>query len=251
MAENLSIILVPPVFPAGYCPTTEQQRANDIVDGITAYVDGTYTVWNYGNTEPTAENRGKPWLRLKGDGTLDRVYIYYNGQWVSPHVTPAGGSERRLWVGTTGELETYDGGQAGTVGAASGPMWEVDTAFAGRMPLGVGTTPSSVAIAVATNYGNDKVTITDANLPEHFHYVAKSTQQNSSSLSATQAVAYIGGGYGNENYVLQGLDIASNIPNVGQTSKAGTASPTTLDLLNPARGVYFIKRTARLFHVPT
>jgi hypothetical protein len=135
-------------------------------------------------------------------------------------------------------------------GSASGPMWEVDTAFEGRMPLGVGTTPAGTAITVATNYGNDQVTLAEMNLPEHYHYVARSTQQNSSSISATQTMAYIGGGYGNENYVLQGLDVASNPANVGQTSAFGEASPTAVTTLGPSRGVYFIKRTARVFFIP-
>ncbi len=250
MAENLSLVLTPPSFNEGYCPSSNQQLANDIASGMSAYVPGNYTVWNYGNTEPSAEDRGKPWFRLLGDGTPDKIYIYFNGQWISRHAVPASGSERRLWIGSTGALETYDGGQAGVVTSTAGPMWEVDSNFAGRMPIGVGNTPSGTAITVDTNAGNDESTIVEANLPEHYHYVARSTQQNSSSISATQAMAYIGGGYGNENYVLQGLDIASNVPNVGQTSKHGQASPDALDILNPARGVYVIKRTARVYYVP-
>jgi hypothetical protein len=250
MPENLTIMVTPPAFAEGYCPTSYQQVANDMAEGFGFYIAGIYTVWNYGQSEPAAADRGKPWLRLKGDGTPDKVYIYYNGQWVSRHQVPAGGQERRLWVGSTGDLETYDGGQAGAVGAASGPMWEVDSTFGGRMPLGVGTTPAGTAIAVATDYGNDEVTLAEVNLPEHYHYVARSTQQNSSSISGTQTMAYIGGGYGNENYVLQGLDVATNPANVGQTSTFGEASPTEVVTLNPARGVFFIKRTNRVFYIP-
>lgn len=255
MPTNLLILLSPPVFPDGYCPQSEQQRANDIASGIGAQLPGNYIVWNYGDTVPAVEDQDKPWMRTFPDGSPDRVYVFFDGAWVAPHPVPASGDERRIWVGTTDDLETYDGGEAGTVSDAEGPFWEVDHDFDGRIPIGAGTPEAwGAAITVGTNAGAGKVTMTLDHMVPHQHLIARSTQVNTSpALDGANVMAYRGGGLGNENYVLLGVEPAADNPaNVGLTSSTGNGSASNqLPTLPPVRAVYMIKRTARLFYTPT
>ena len=36
---------------------------------------------NYGNTTPTTDRTGLPWVRLNADGSPDGLYVYYQGNW--------------------------------------------------------------------------------------------------------------------------------------------------------------------------
>lgn len=153
------VILTPPVLPEGMCFATEQERANAYFGLASAEVGGEYTTWNIGTTTPTVDNNGFPWLKLNPDGTLDGVYTFSSGAWVRPYPFPAGPNGlRMLWVGSTTDLNTYDGGSAGAVTAMTGPFWEVDTDWADKIPRGVGT----VAVGVNANELASGSSATDA-----------------------------------------------------------------------------------------
>jgi hypothetical protein len=253
MPEPLPITFINGVPPDDYCPESHAALVTYILSLIEAEVPGPYTIWNYGSTVPAVADQDRPWLRLDAEGRPEGVYKFYNSQWVRPHLIPPDSGFRDIWVGTPEELKTEDGGEDAAVGETTGPFWEIDTDFAARIPMGVGTTAGGQAIDLGTSYGADELMLAAGNLPEHFHYVAVGTANGGGGplLSATHALSYSGGGFGAENYNLVGLDITSNIPNVGQTSKTGSATPTEVSILPPVRGVYFIKRTARRFYLAT
>ena len=131
MPTDKSVTLVKGTIPPGLCFTNIPELYSTFVDTTTAYVDGNYSLFNYGNQAPSADDIDKPWIKLDSNGKFDRVYGYADGYWVAPHPCPALGKERRIWTGTPEELKVYED-SSNTVEAAdaniyTGPFWEVDT----------------------------------------------------------------------------------------------------------------------------
>lgn len=134
---------VPPtcVSPATLISTIQQLRVNFPND---------FAIWNIGPDEPTVENRAFPWH--KTDPTTDVGVGDYDwspilGKWVKNHWLPSGTvpvDERRIFVGISSDVDTYDGGDAGTVSNVSGPFWEIDTDFQDKFMIGVGATYTPV-----------------------------------------------------------------------------------------------------------
>lgn len=193
---------------------------------------------------PAASDSDKLWIKTSGGAPVGQ-FIRYNAEWVWPHEVPASGNERRLWVGSLVDLDTYDGGAAGAVGAATGPFWTRDTAFNDRLLIGVGPT---LAAAVATNYGDAdaSIVLTEAQLPQHAHkLVSPTAQPNANPVTATSYIQQNGGvSGGNENYQLTASTTeASN----GLSSNIGSGA--AVNILNPCRSLYIIQRTARIYRV--
>lgn len=201
------------------------------------------------DTTPAATDRDKAWLKTSAGAPLwPPIYRYFNGQWVMRHNVDPSGSERRIWVGALADLNTYEGGSAGAVGDASGPFWEEDAAFQDRIPMGVGP---AIALAVATNYGiaNAQVTLAPDNIKDHRHFTAADfSAAGQPKPTASNQTAHSGGGTGNENYIFQGTSTEANI---ARSSPADglTGANSAFSVLNPVRGIYVIKRTARIYWV--
>lgn len=232
---------VPGSFPPNYCPATYQQLYNDMIALLTGSIPGNFTFVNYGPTTPDADDQDKPWIRTGAMGEPDRTYNYFSGSWAALNPTPASGSERRLWTGPltgVGGLDTYDGGSVGAVTATSGPMWEEDTNFAGKVPVGVGTlSPSGTVLAVGDTGGVDQVTQTIAQLAAHSHGPDTVTDP-----TATSIVQNTSGATGQGTSAGGTFNI--NAPTTGIT---GASDP--MNTMPPYRTVYFIKRTARIYYV--
>lgn len=248
--------LIAPTLPEGFCPLTEQERVNAYFDGAQVQQNTSFDNIVISDTAPGANERDKLWFRLT-PGTLaptGKLFRYFDGKWVLPHPVPAGGEERRIWKGTIlggGSLEEYDGGSIGAVGDAAGPMWEVDTDFEGRLPVGVGAMPNGTSVSLGEEIGGDKVTLTNANIRNHSHFALAAVYAVSAAVpSATVYATFSGGGTGQENYILQS---SATVPTVAPTSNAGgdTAANDPVTIVPPVRGCYFIKRTARLYYVAT
>jgi hypothetical protein len=129
MPTNQSVTLVKGTIPPGLCFSNIPELYNTFVDTTTAYVNGNYSLFNFGNSTPSADDNDKPWVRTDGDGRPDKMYVYKDGYWICKHPTPASGKERRIWTGTDTELLSYeaDGNSSSTATIYSGPFWEVDT----------------------------------------------------------------------------------------------------------------------------
>ena len=236
MPDTTPVTLIPPTLVEGYCFRGWQFLANDLFGGATAFLPGEFRAVNFSTSEPVAEERDRPWYRLNPDGSPDRWYTYFNGQWVSPYEVPAGSDERRIWVGAVIDLETYDGGSAGAVTATTGPFWEVDTDFAQRIPLGVGTLPlSGTVVNVGDTGGLDQVTLTTAQTPAHLHTISNAFAAQI-GFGGGAIVGFFGTGVG----VVATGDVNTNSTGGGQ---AHTNMP-------PYIGVYIIKRTLRIYRTP-
>ena len=233
---NLTLItLTPPNLPIGYCPTSYQTLANDIISNTQATFNSSIgnSFFNFGPTTPALNNQVYPWLDEDGNW-----WVFNGGFWSRKNPVPAGSSERRIFVGTTGDLQTYDGGNTNAPSAWSGPMWEVDTAFEARFPVGVGTFATSGVVSVngtttsTAVAGEDKHTLTVAEIPSHSHSMTWDSQDTAGGNQLKTLY------YGPDANVLN--DINKNTGNVG--------GDTAHNNLPPFYGVYFIKRTSRVYY---
>lgn len=234
---NLTIItLTAPSLPVNYCPTNYQQLANDIIGGTQATFNSAIgnSFFNFGPTVPTLNNQIYPWLDENGFW-----WVFSNGYWTRRNPVAAGGSERRIYVGTTSDLQTYDGGNTNTASDWSGPMWEVDTAFEARFPVGVGTFSASGVVSVngtttsTAVAGEDKHTLVVGEVPSHTHQILDQY------INLVQRGTADSGVFSATN---RSEGTANLLPT---TSSGGGAAHNNLP---PFYGVYFIKRTARVYY---
>lgn len=242
---NLTLInLVPPSLPVNYCPTNYQTLANDIISGTQAIFNSTVgnSFFNFGASFPAINNRVFPWLDDQG-----LWWIFDQGFWIRKNPVDAAGQERRMFVGSTVDLGLYDGGDGSvTVTNVTGPMWEVDTNFEARFPVGVGAFAASGAVAVngtstATSVvGEDKHVLSASEIPTHNHNVRVETANGTPVLNLLcKDFAEKPAANGNNDFSWQdGIHVVAD-------DFGGGLSHNNLP---PFYGVYFIKRTARVYY---
>lgn len=144
-------------FPPGTCFGTDSDLANAIAGNLVVTFPGSLTPWNIGPQVPSVDNRDKPWLKINAvDSSIVGVFTWntVQGQWTQNHWQYNGGTpplqERRIFVGTLTDLETYDGGAPGTVSAVTGPFWVQDPQFQDKWPIGSGGVTPVVQIPLGT-----------------------------------------------------------------------------------------------------
>lgn len=256
MAENAPIVIVPANFPADYCPPDWQTLARDLASGMSGYVPGAYNFFNYGNSEPGVNDRGKPWFRLNPDNSPDKWYVFFGGVWVSPNQIEASGDERKIFAGIEADVWSYDGGDGSDPSAvtptdSTGAMWEVDHDFDFRFPLGSGTSPApaSTTVNVGDTGGAEdtSVTLSMDNVPAHNHKF-RVERNDGSPISVDSGTGYIEGVGAGVRWSGGSKDTAGETMNTGES---GTdLLPVEATNMPPYRGVFFIRRTARRFYVP-
>jgi hypothetical protein len=236
---NLTLItLTAPNLPLTYCPSNYQQLANDIISGTQANFNSAIgnSFFNFGPTTPALNNQIYPWLDNNGFW-----WVFNGGYWTRQNPVAAGSLERRIYVGTTTDLLSYDGGD-GTAYSGNiyaGAMWEVDTAFDARFPVGAGafaasgtvsTQGTTTSTAVA---GEDKHTLVVGEVPSHTHQILDQY------INLVQRGTADSGVFSATN---RSEGVANLLPT---TSSGGGAAHNNLP---PFYGVYFIKRTARVYY---
>lgn len=256
MPNNATVSFNVGKLPQAFNPGGSWQTVlNEFFKVVTAFLPGSYSVFNYGNATPSTDDQDKPWIRTNVDGSPDRTYVFFNGKWVSRHPIEASSNERRMWVGSEAALRSYDGGDgtADIPTTTTGAMWEIDTAFAARFPVGVGAFAASGDVAVtgtATStavVGVDKHPLTTAEVAEHQHFISSLEDVDmdgsiAANLGVTDYMAVRSSDASNQGYALQGKSVAAT---VGLTSKTG--SGTAHQNLPPFYGVYVIRRSVRVF----
>lgn len=250
-------------LPAGFCWTDAQTFMDTIFALLQGTADSDQIIIS--STLPDPEDQGKIWFRLNVDGTLEGAYKY-QGEWHRPHPVPLSSASRMIWVGSEADLWAYDGGD-GTDPSSSPPtdmtgaMWEVDTNFEFRMPLGVGnndlgTSPvdyggGATTVATGGTGGAEKVQLTTDELAAHQHlmFSNESVSSPGDPLNNT-SVAY------KADSTPSGTDYEYRAQRgtvdgqIGLTAENETAEDAHQNM-PPYIGVAFAKRTARKFYVVT
>ena len=236
---NLTLItLTPPSLPVGYCPTNYQQLANDVISGTQANFNSSIgnSFFNFGPTTPTLNNQVYPWLDNNGNW-----WVFQGGYWSRQNPVVANSSERRIFVGTSADVLSYDGGD-GTVYSGNpyaGSMWAIDTNFEARFPVGAGTFAASGVVSVngtttsTAIAGEDKHTLVTAEMPSHTHQILDQY------INLVQRGTADSGVFSATN---RSEGVSNLLPT---TSSGGDAAHNNLP---PFYGVYFIKRTSRVYY---
>jgi microcystin-dependent protein len=224
-------------------PASPQLLYNEMFERGSALL-GDITGIIISDSAPEPNDRDKAWIKTSaGKPVLPYPFVYQGGAWIAPHPAPPSAQERRLWVGSTGDLITYDGGASGGVGDTTGPIWEIDTDFTDRLLIGAGTT---AAVNVNAGAATNQVTLITANLPVHYHTFG--IEQSDLSTTAEPGMVYSDGGV--STIYSSGLSptaFAKTRTNINGGSSSTV--PDAFSILPAVRGIYLIKRTARIFLV--
>lgn len=199
----------------------------DIVALLHVIFPDDLALFNFGNTVPSPDKRNRPWVRTNADGTDDGTWVYAMGFWLQKHPVAAGTVV--MYEGTEVSIDTFDGGEAGAVTSISGPFWEKVDEMDARSPMGPGTLPSSQVIAIGADYGEEKHTQTTAEVGPHTHDVL--IPQNTAPPDTTNTLDQQGDGSAFHTVI----------------SEENTPSATPFNVVHPVHGIWFIRKTARLY----
>jgi hypothetical protein len=227
-----------PAVPEGFCsnltgPDWVQQLVNLIAQGVAKFQGSGFTVVLNQEAQPNPTDRDKLWRKP----STGLTYEFSGGAWVTPNLEPAGGEVRRWFDGTLVALQTYDGGSVGVVGSNSGPMWEEDTSWIGRSPMHPGAIPSNTPaknLALDENYGEGTHTQTTAEVGPHNH-----------TITGQGVMTFPGG------TPAKGTSAGNDFSTTDVISTDASPAATPMNIVHPVRGIYCIKRTARVNYVGT
>lgn len=245
-----NITLTPATLPSGFCPGTEQERLNEYARRLLGQLPGNYSTINYGNTKPSAIDQDKPWIRTNGDATFDRIYTYANGAWRSKHLIEPNFIMPYWYVGTlTAQIvAALDGGtyiSPTPTSADNGPFWELASEMAAKFPIHPGTFASGVSMVGAGTGGSEKVTLAKSQIPPHQHEIPPYNLSGTSGATTQILVRNDLQDFGNNLVTSDGTD-----KGVGNSNPSAPAA-LPHDNIPPYVGLYFIRRTARLYYIVT
>lgn len=231
MPESAQVIIRAAQLPEGICYQSDQERLNGFVAAMSGELPGNFSSVNRGSDLPSVNNRGLPWIRQNPNGSPDGTYEFWNGAWRRLAYLPAPGVIC-LWLGNASALDTLDGGEPGVATIYSGPFWEIVTELSAKFPLGVGTLPSELAVAVGATGGEEKHVLTMEELPASIppckqnHFITQGS--NGTNAQVTTGGASFKSSEPDETFSPLGSGVAHNT-------------------MPPYVGVYFIRRTVRIY----
>lgn len=175
---NLPIISE--TIPEGSCPATYNELAQLFASHFFAVQNfGVGKQWIFSAAKPTLEQTDYGWFQLDDQGLPVRPYLFAQGLWLSRHPMQTG---QTIWVfNAVADILTYDGGDGtAIVSPTTGPMWQyartgnfnnIDdgTIIAAKFPIVQGTLPSTTVLAVGDEGGEEKHSLTIAEMPPHSH----------------------------------------------------------------------------------
>lgn len=230
MSTNLPII--PGTLPSD-CYSTWQSLFEDMARNSYAYFAEGSLKYIISETAPGSEDLDKLWIQTTANGNPVRQWIFNDGSWRWPHPIPSGDKRLIPFYGSSSEVNTLDGGTAGTVSDTSGPFWEIFEPIQNKFPIGAGDT-----YAVESTGGSTTSTLEESNLPIHNHDVYYVANAN-------------GGGsfhQGEGNFTNSDSSLGNDrVQNMAQSdTNRHLADP--FNVLNPYYGVFFLKRTGRVYY---
>lgn len=214
--------------PAGLCRNaTLSDDIPIIAQYLRAVFDGNEI--NTGSSTPAAADRGKPWIRANSDGTDDGVWQFYNGFWIQKHPIPVGSVI--MFEGALSDIETFDGGESGAITNITGAFWEEVTQMRARSPIHPGTLASGTIINVGDNIGEEKHVMALSEMVSHRHKLLTSQD----------------GALGGDGARILNAPESSLTDQGSTTELEGSSPPSGMNVIHPSRGIFLIRRTARLY----
>jgi len=244
--------LIPGEFPVGYCyPSSPQVLIEQAFELAHAEVENNATGVAVGPSEPGATF--KLWY------TNHRLYEWDAGigRRIALYWEPTGNEDiKMLTEMTEAEIAAYDTGATPALVAGAeqwtGPFWEIDHNYDARIPIGVGTLPlSTTAVTLGGTGGADQINIGILQLPKHRHELTMGPESGLSSYLPPSTLSENGTFKVNGAEQLRFYDLPST--EIGRTRENvnGSTDPDGVDPLNimpPYRGLYVVKRTARIYY---
>jgi hypothetical protein len=261
VSVNVSFTEAP--LSSGYCFTTFNQLAQDIIANLTGIITGNFSGVSKGATAPV--DLTQVWVKTDPSGNPIGVFVYL-GAWLWPNPKAPGSGERMIWDGVLSGpagLYSYDGGDNnGAVQTlTTGAMWIEDPNWVFRIPMGQGTNPFG-------GYNGNPATVLGqgALLGEEKHVMAALEDALHSHVMGNWDQT--GGVNTHMAFVAPGTSPAiASTPsmNIGTTIQGGPPTLTQGNLvtslavaeqnatnahntLPPVRGIYMAKRTVRQFY---
>lgn len=192
-------------------------------------------------------------------GEMIRWFTWNGSVWVSPHPILPNSKERHIWTGTELELWNSDGGDGTDPSAiaptdTTGAMWQVDSAFSFRFPIGVGTNQTAYdgnpanSAAIGATGGEERHQLVEAELAKHTHILANNGINSDAYVLADEYITSKGTDSTSALSYYLDKSPANAAPNVGKVAETG--GDKSHENMPPYLGVFFIKRTARKFYTP-
>lgn len=243
---SILLPILPGTLPPEYCFTSWQKLLVDLSNSQNAVLDGS-AFFNYGPNEPDPQYQGYPWLK-----STDMRWYFYSGNWLSPVNYDL--NERRIYVGSLTDLVQYDGGDSGVASDRSGPMWERDTNFNDRIPMGIDTivtSPDPAAAGSTAGSATHILTEAEGAVGQHSHPMGvcdPSSDDGYFPITGTNTVPGWNGHFitGNGPQV-PSVETTANLYTLASGTSGGGVTPTAFSIIPPVRGVYVIKWTGRLY----
>jgi hypothetical protein len=234
--------------PAGFCFQSFQNDWSFLVSLLSGNLANVGNFVNTGSATPIPANQDKYWLRDNADGTPDKIYRFTSGVWVAAHPIPPGFTMIAPAGLIASDIPTLDGGEAAALTVFTGPMWEVDTDFSARFPVGPGTLASGLVLNPGDSGGEEKHSLALSEIPSHKHFCVDDSQ-GTGTVSTARFVADRSPNTGNA-YDLVGSDNTAGIGPTSNTGGDGSASGAAAahNTMPPYKCRIFIRRTLRRFY---
>jgi len=245
-------------WPVGKCPSSYQNLADTLASILSVNITST-TGFVISSTKPS--NTALVWFRIDSLGRFLGMYVFGQGAWLSAH--PVASGLTMWWFNALPDFTTFDGGDTGGIGPASGPMWQQakdgnGTLISASFLIAAGTLPSSKVLALGGTGGEENHTLTvseGAQDSAHNHVLGriKETSDNwgmffseasSNTINGTVISVTTAGGTGTS----QDISACS-----GPYLRSGIIDPTPGTIVGhnnipPYVVGYLLQRTSRIFY---
>jgi microcystin-dependent protein len=236
-----------------YCFTTPGTFALDIVNGLSGFVPGEYSVIIDSDATPALVDQDKLWHHRPGGAPSGKIYAFYLGQWVTPNREAPSSDVRKWWVGTEANVWWHDGGDGNDPATfaptpITGAMWEVDHDYDFRFPLGAGTSsaPQSTVVASGATGGEEDHTLLADEVPLHGHAAIYNT--GAEDLSDASGGIMVGPG-STVQAAFTGTPTETRGQEIGGSGGDPVGATTPHNTMPPYRVGFWIKRTARIYEI--
>lgn len=216
--------------PAGFCPPFfNSAEWFEIVDLLHIELPDCLSTVIISDTAPGPDYLDSCWFKTSSDYPV-RPYVFKDGKWLARHPIAVGFvlMTEAADAAAIAALDESGAVPADPVTTTSGAFWEPLAAMAARMPIHPGTLPVSSTVVNVTNTGGiEKHVLTVAEMPSHTH--------NSDMIMPYNGARALSNASANDSALL--------------SATTATGGGTAHENMPPYYGIWFVRRTARLYYV--